>query len=75
MTLNFFPPVKIKQTDKKRYYISQFDGDTYQIIDSVENREVCVCSNYDDWEDARERAEKIALLLNQTKQQITQSLP
>jgi len=65
MTLNFFRPLKRERTDKQRYYISQFDDDTYQIIDSVENREVCVCSNYDGWVDAKERAETIALLLNQ----------
>jgi hypothetical protein len=64
MTLTFFPTSKRGRTDNKRYYISQFNGDTYQIIDSVENREVCVCSNYDDWEDAEERARKIAALLN-----------
>ncbi len=64
MTLNFPPSSKKEQADKKRYYISQFDGDTYQIVDSVENREVCVCSNYDDWEDAEERAKNIVKLLN-----------
>jgi hypothetical protein len=48
MTLAFFSPVKKERTDTERYYISQFDSDTYQIIDSVENREVCLCSNYDE---------------------------
>lgn len=64
MTLNFFPTTRIKSADLKRYYVLQFDGDTYQIVDSVENREVCVCSNYDDWEDAEERAKKIVVSLN-----------
>jgi hypothetical protein len=64
MTLAFFSPVKKERTDTERYYISQFDSDTYQIIDSVENREVCLCSNYDEWEDAEERAKSIAKLLN-----------
>jgi hypothetical protein len=64
MTLNFSPTPRIERADLKRYYVSQFDGDTYQIVDSVENREVCVCSNYDDWEDAEERAKKIVNLLN-----------
>jgi len=50
-----------------QYYISQFDGDTYQVIDAIENREICVCSNYDDWEDAEERAKQIVLLLNENK--------
>lgn len=64
MTLNFFPPSRTKRTGKKRYYISQFDGDTYQVIDSVENREICVCSNYDSFLDAEDRAEKIVNVLN-----------
>ena len=64
MTLAFFSPVKKKHANKERYYISQFDGNTFQIIDTVENREVCVCSNYDEWEDAEERAKKIVRLLN-----------
>jgi hypothetical protein len=66
MTLVFFSPAKKRRTGKERYYISQFDGDTYQIIDAVENREVCVCSNYDDWEDAEERAKNIVKLLNES---------
>jgi hypothetical protein len=65
MTLQFFQPSKQKRTEKSRYYVSQFDGDTYQVVDSVENREVCVCSNYDDLEDAEERAERIVRLLNE----------
>ncbi|GEM_PF-1236713 len=48
----------------QRYYVSQFDGDTYQVVDTIENREVCVCSNYDSFLDAAERAEKIAKMLN-----------
>jgi len=68
MTLTFSPPSRRERTDKKRYYISQFDGDTYQIVDLVENREVCVCSNYDDWEDAEERAKNIVKLLNESNE-------
>jgi hypothetical protein len=67
MTLVFFPFLKGELAINERFYISQFDGDTYQIIDSVENREVCVCSNYDEKEDAKERAEKIAMLLHARK--------
>jgi hypothetical protein len=48
----------------QRYYVSQFDANTYQIVDSLENREVCVCSNYENFWDAAERAEKIAKVLN-----------
>lgn len=66
MTLAFFSPAKQERASKERYYVSQFDGDTYQIIDTVENREVCTCSNYDGWEDAKERAKSIATLLNES---------
>ena len=48
----------------QRYVVSQFDGSTLVGIDQTEKREVCVCSDYEDWDDARERAEKIAKLLN-----------
>jgi len=47
-----------------RYAIDQFDGNTFQVIDLFEQREICVCADYADWEDARDRAEKIASLLN-----------
>ena len=53
----------------QRYYVSRFDGDTYQIVDRIENREVCVCSNYDNFSDAAERAEKIAKLLNDKEEE------
>jgi hypothetical protein len=48
----------------QRYIIDQFDKNTFVIIDQNEQREVCVCSNYDDWDDAEERAKRIAKLLN-----------
>jgi hypothetical protein len=48
----------------QRYIVSRFDGGTFVVIDQTENREVCVCSEYDERKDARERAEKIATLLN-----------
>ena len=47
-----------------RYIVSQFDEGTFIVIDQTEQREICVCSDYDDREDAEERAEKIAKLLN-----------
>jgi hypothetical protein len=50
----------------QRYTVSQFDGDTFVIIDQSEQREICVCSNYDDWEDAEERAGNIVKLLNES---------
>ncbi|MFT3892159.1 MAG: hypothetical protein QM730_11040 [Anaerolineales bacterium] len=64
MTLQFLSHSKSKPASKERYYISQFDSDTYQIIDSIEDREICVVSNYDEWEDAEQRAKKIVDLLN-----------
>jgi hypothetical protein len=67
MTLTLFPSSRSESTEK-RYYISQFDDDTYQIIDSIEKREVFVCSNYDDWEDAEERAKRLMKLLNQSNE-------
>ncbi len=49
----------------QRYVVSQFDGNTFVVIDQKEQREFCVCGNYEDWTDAKERAEKIATLLNE----------
>jgi hypothetical protein len=48
----------------QRYVVSQFDGSTFVVVDQTEQCEVCVCSEYDEKEDARERADKIAILLN-----------
>lgn len=52
----------------QRYILNKFDGDTFVIIDQNEQREICVCSNYDDNEDAEERATKILNLLNQSNE-------
>jgi hypothetical protein len=48
----------------QRYTVSQFDGDTFVVVDQDEQREYCICGNYDDSTDAKERAEKMANLLN-----------
>jgi len=50
----------------QRYAVSQFDNDTFVVIDNQEKREVCVCENYDEMEDAEERAKKIVVLLNKS---------
>lgn len=50
----------------QRYTVSQFDENTFVVIDQIEKREVCVCSNYDDWVEAEARARKIEGLLNST---------
>lgn len=47
-----------------RYTVSQFDAETFVVVDSKENREICICSNYDDKEDAKLRAQAIADALN-----------
>ena len=52
----------------QRYIVSQFDGNTFVVIDQKEQREFCVCSNYDDVEDAEDRARKIAGLLNESNE-------
>ena len=51
----------------QRYVVSQFDSSTFVVFDQIEQRETCVCSNYDDWEDAAERAKKIMMLLNENE--------
>jgi len=48
----------------QRYIVSRFDRNTFVIIDQNENREICICSNYDDWIDAEDRAKRILELLN-----------
>ena len=53
----------------QRYSFYQFDGSTFVVIEQIEQREICVCSDYDDWEDAEDRAKKIALLLNEATEQ------
>jgi hypothetical protein len=49
----------------QRYSVSQFDGSSFVVIDQVEQREICVCSNYDEYTDAENRAQAIATLLNE----------
>lgn len=49
----------------ERYSVYQFDGSNFVVIDQVEQREICICGDYDNWEDSRERAYKIASLLNE----------
>lgn len=58
-----------------RYTINQFDADTFQIIDRIEQREICICANFDDFDDAKERAEKITALLNQREDEAGNSSP
>lgn len=50
----------------QKYTLSQFDADTFIVIDKQDKREICVFENYDEVEDAEETAKNIALLLNGT---------
>ena len=52
----------------QRYSVEQFDKNTFIVVDKNEQREVCVCSNYDNWEDAEGRARNIVKLLNESKE-------
>jgi hypothetical protein len=49
----------------QRFDIYKVDEQTFVVFDTVEKREICACSNYDNWEDAEERAKKIAKALIQ----------
>lgn len=53
-----------------RFVVSQFDENTFVVVDQYNQREVCVCSNYDDWEDADKRAQNITELLNEGNEKI-----
>jgi hypothetical protein len=53
-----------KAKRKSKFGVYQFDYETFIVFDRVQKREICVCSNYDNLEDARQRARKIAALLN-----------
>jgi hypothetical protein len=44
----------------KRFDTHQFDD----VFDIIEQREICVCMNYDDWDDAKTRADTIVMLLD-----------
>ncbi len=50
----------------QRYAVNQFDNSTYQVVDQYELREICVCADYNDWEDSEARAQKIAKVLNKS---------
>lgn len=58
---------KTKQTKSEsnmRFNMYQFDHLTWVVFDQIDKKEICVCSDYDDWEDAEERAKYIVKLLN-----------
>jgi hypothetical protein len=51
----------------QRYDISQFDRDTYIVVDKRTKAEVCVCAAYEGGTDAWKRAYEVVSALNQTK--------
>ena len=53
-----------KTKKKSKIGVYQFDHETFVVFDRSKKREICVCSNYDDWTDAKDRAKNIAKLLN-----------
>ena len=53
-----------------RYQVSQFDGSTFVVIDVLKNNEICVCSNFDEVNDAEVSAKQIAAALNQVEKNI-----
>lgn len=52
----------------ERYYVYQFDSETFVVGDDVTNREICICGDYDDLADAQQRATRIAELFNSEHQ-------
>ena len=42
----------------ERFIINKFDESTYVVVDQEEQREICVCGNYADWNDAKEEQRK-----------------
>ena len=47
-----------------KYAMYQFDGHTFVVFDQYEQREICICQNYDGYEDAALRAKEIVASLN-----------
>ncbi len=45
------------------YYVTRFDHDTYVVLEKTTGREICVCCNYGDWQDAKKRADRVAYCL------------
>lgn len=48
----------------QRYAVSQFDSNTFLVIDNYDKREICICANYEKGMDAETRARRIAAALN-----------
>jgi 3-dehydroquinate synthase class II len=50
-----------------KYQVVKFDNNTFQVIDVLNRREVCVCANFADLDDAEARANMTAQALNDVK--------
>ena len=48
----------------QKYAMYQFDGHTFVVFDQYEQREICVCQNYDNYKDSEQRAKEIVVALN-----------
>jgi hypothetical protein len=48
----------------QRFTISQFDSDTFIVVDTLQSREFCICGNYEGGMDAKNRARYITGVLN-----------
>lgn len=57
------PATAMAETPGK-YIVSQFDNNTFVVVDRYTNREVCTCSNYEGGVNAQTRATWIAEALN-----------
>ena len=55
----------VKDKNVNRYAVSQFDASTYLVIDQLENKEICVCAEYEGADLSERRAVMIAEALNQ----------
>ncbi len=58
----------------QRYAVNQFDTDTFVVVDKLQNREVCICGNYEGGMDAKIRAHQIAIALNKQINQRSKSV-
>jgi hypothetical protein len=54
----------------ERFFVYLLDNNSFVVADQVLSKEICVCSNYDDVEDAEGRANQICFLLNSSNESI-----
>lgn len=55
----------------KRYYVSQFDTQTYVVVDGATNQEFCLCNEFEGSSfSAKSRAEAVVFILNSSPDEI-----